>query len=69
MSTKVKNSTDVQHDAKLPVSRSLVEQRIAKAWTWLAKQEDIRCYDERLGDCFKAHAVLIALKMVAEDCG
>lgn len=49
--------------------RNVVEQRIAKAWTWLAKQKNARCHDPNLGDCFKAHTVLIALKMVAEDCG
>lgn len=30
MSTKVENSTDVQHDAKLPVSGSLAKQEVLK---------------------------------------
>lgn len=54
---------------KSNVSPDVVDQRISKAWTWLAKQKDIMSHDPIIGDCFKAHAVLMALKMVAKDCG
>lgn len=43
----------------------IVEDNISKAWTWLANQKT--CYDKTLGDCFTAHSVLIALKMVAKE--